>query len=220
LIITAENVIILLSDNKGALNMITAEIIINTFLQSSPYKIAVSENHSKDLKPQTLFRAFNSSIIGLYNYTGNNTDFKLQYPFDKFANLFYDAVCYDEELPEYVQEKFIFYFKRPENVKIDKDYIYSTLYKIRTCIMQKKLDNAVKDFWIKENERRTKKIRDLVFNHHHECNSAVLVRPLITWAENHNQLNHQFIYKIFEYGYITGKRAERAKKKCNRSCKM
>ena len=193
--------------------MITAEMILNAFFTSVTYKAAVHKNHGRIFSPYTLFKVFNKNIINLYNYTGNNTDFKSHYSFNDFTNLFYDVVRYDEELPEYVQEKFTIYFNRSHNVEIDKEYIYYALNEIRACIVQLKLDEAVKDFWIKDNERKTKKIRELVFNHSHCCKAVPAVCPLITWAENHNQLNHEFIYKIFEYGYIMGKRAERARKK-------
>ncbi len=193
--------------------MITAEMILNAFFTSVIYEVAVFDNHCRNFSPRELFRVFNENIASLYSYRGNNTDFKSLYSFNEFTNLFYDAVRYDEELPEYVQEKFTIYFNRPHNVEIDKEYIYYALNEIRACIVQLKLDEAVKDFWIKDNERKTKKVRELLLHDRHECNSALLVRPLITWAENHNWLNHKFIYKIFEYGYIMGKRTERARKK-------
>ncbi len=156
---------------------------------------------------------FNDNILGFYHYRGDNTDFKSRYSWSEFKNFFYDAVYYDEELPEYVQEKFMIYFKGRENVDVDKGLVHCTLNEIKACIMQEKLDRAAKGFWIKDNERKTKKIRELIFRPHPECNSVDLVHPLITWAENHNRLTYEFIYKIFEYGYITGKRAERARKK-------
>lgn len=193
--------------------MITAEIIISAFFTSVTYEAVVRKNHGKPFNSRTYFKVFNENILGFYHYTGNNTNFQSCYSFDEFVSLFYDAVCYDEELPEYVQEKFIIYFNRRENADVDKELVYSALDEIRACIVQSKLDEAVKDFWIKDNERKTKKIRELLFCHRHECNSATLVRPLITWAENHNRMTYEFIYKIFEYGYITGKRAERARKK-------
>lgn len=190
----------------------TAEIIISTFL-AVEIIVDLYNKSEMDYAKRTYFEMFKENIVGFYEYTGNNTDFKVLYSFNEFTNLFYDAVCYDEELPKYVQEKFMIYFKCSEKTEFDKEYINSVLYEIRACIVQSKLDEAVKDFWIKDNERKTKKIRELIFRPHFECNSVDLVRPLITWAENHNKMTYEFIYKIFEYGYITGKRAERARKK-------
>lgn len=169
--------------------------------------------HERNRRHHTPFEIFKRSISDFYTYTGNDTNFKAQYSFSEFANLFYDAVCYDEKLPEDVQEKFISYIKSYINENVDKELIRSALNEIRACIMQERLDNAVKDFWVKDNERKTKKVRELLFNYSHCCKVVPAVRPLITWAENHNRMTYEFIYKIFEYGYITGKRDERAKKK-------
>lgn len=155
----------------------------------------------------------NDEILHFYNYTGNDTDFASCYSFEVFKNLFYDAVCYDEGLPEDVQKKILSYFDVLTKVKVDEQMVNSALVEIQNCILQKKLDNAIKEFWIEDNDRKTKKVRNIIFNHKHECNSIALIRPLITWAENHNALNIKFIYKMFEYGYIVGKREERAKRK-------
>ncbi len=191
--------------------MITAEFIINAFLTSIQYEVAVNKNHGKKINSYALFKAFNDSIRSLYQYIDYNTNSEIPYSFDIFKNLFYDAVCYDEELPEDVQGKFIIYINRTKEV--EKNFVYSILDEIKTCIMKLKLDRAIEDFWIKDNDRKTKKVRELVFGYSHKCNSYALIRPLITWAKNHNRLNDEFIYKIFEYGYITGKRAERTKRK-------
>lgn len=192
--------------------MITAKFIISVFCTSIAYEAVVCKNHNRPFNSRTYFEAFNDNILRFYHYTGNNTNFQSHYSFEEFVNLFYDAVCYDEELPKYVQEKFIIYFNCRKNADVDNELVYSALNEIRDCIVQSKLDETVKDFWIKDNERKTKKIRELIFRPHLECNSVALVYPLIEWAENHNRITYEFIYKIFEYGYITGKRTERARK--------
>lgn len=156
---------------------------------------------------------FNNEIAHFYEYTGNSTDFKSRYSLNEFTNLFYDIVCYDEELPEYVQKRLSLYFDILTKVEVDEKTVNSALVKVQNGILQLKLDNAIKEFWIEDNDRKTKKVRNLVFNHKHECNSTALVRPLITWAENHNRLDYNFICKMFEYGYIVGKKEERVKRK-------
>ncbi|MDE6671709.1 MAG: hypothetical protein K2K16_05880 [Ruminococcus sp.] len=193
--------------------MITVETIVNAFISTDNHISVLYKLYGENRKTYTPFEKFKNGISEFYRYTGNDTDFKSCYSFETFANFFYDAVCYDEELPEYIQEKFIIYFKRPEKTEIDKEYINSVLHEIRAYIVKSKLDEAVKDFWINDNDRKTKKVRELIFRPHPECNSATLVSPVITWAENHNRMTYEFIYKIFEYGYITGKRDERARKK-------
>lgn len=195
--------------------MTTSETVVNTIIASIIYieNLYRKRGYNYNYKKTTHFESLNDELIRFYEYTGNNVDFKSLYSFNEFTNLFYDAICYDEELPEYVQEKFIVYFKTPIKVTLDEEYANSVCNEIKACILQAKLDNVIKDFWIKDNDRKTKKVRELVFRNRHECNSAALVRPLITWAKNHNRLNYEFIYKMFEYGYIMGKRTERTRKK-------
>ncbi len=175
--------------------MIIAETIVNAFISTDKRMSKLYKLCGRSRKPYTQFEKFKNGISEFYQYTGNNTDFKSCYSFKTFVNFFYYAVCYDEKLPEYILKKFIIYFKLPENTEITN----SVLHEIRTCIMNEKLDNAVKDFWITDNERKTKKIRELVFRDHKEYDAIALVRPLITWAENHNSLTYEFIYIMFEF---------------------
>lgn len=186
--------------------------ILNIFISADKYWENLAQNLGMKYKKRTYFQAFKEEIDHFYDYTGNHSDFKMFYSLREFENLFYDAVCYDEELPEEVQEKFLLYFEVATHETPDNTTVLSAREEIINCILQEKLDEAVNDFWIKHNDRKTEKVREMIFRPHPECNSDTVIQPLITWAENHNRLNYDFIYRMFEYGYIMGKRAERHKR--------
>lgn len=102
------------------MKMIPVETIVNSFISTDKRMSDFYKLCGESRKTYTTFEKFKNGMSEFYRYTGNGTDFKSRYSFNEFANFFYDAVCYDEELPEYIQEKFIVYFQYTENIEIDK----------------------------------------------------------------------------------------------------
>lgn len=163
--------------------------------------------------PRTPVEMFNDSIMEHYRCKYDGTDFEKRYSAEEFRNMFYNAVLYGEDLPEYVQERVLAMSEGDLGKKVDTDFYNNAVSEIKAEITNFMLQENVKDFYRKKNEIETLSVRQLVFAHQHNFNAYSAVRPLITWAENNNRLNYDFIYRMFEYGYIMGKRAERAKKK-------
>ena len=188
----------------------TIKDVLNVFLVYGQKMDYIFRNYRE---PRTPFEIFDNEIVTCYHCTYDGTNFEKRYSFHDFKNMFYNAICYDEELPEYVQERISVLFGDLMNEKLDVDFYNTAVTEIKAAVTNVMLNETIQGFWRKKNEMETEKIRKLVFNNCHKCNSFALVQPLITWAENHNRLDCNFIFKMFEYGYITGKRDERAKRK-------
>lgn len=152
------------------------------------------------------FKLFNRAIANLYDFGEFNE------PFEKFRDFFYNAVIFNEPLPEFVIEQIQAYYKGYTYKKLSAGSYKTAVSEIKEEITNFMLEENLKNYHIKKNEIETAAVRELVFSHYHDCNAYSAVRPLITWAENNDRLDYNFIYRMFEYGYIMGKRAERQKR--------
>lgn len=167
---------------------------------------------AKYREASTPVEMFNDYISDCYTCTYGGADFEKRYSAKEFKEMFYVAFLYDEELPEYVQEKILAMSSEYVYKKVDKDFYNTAVSEIKEEIKNFMLQENVKDFYRKKNDIETLTVRQLVFGHQHNFKASTYVRPLITWAENNNRLDYGFIYRMFEYGYIMGKRAERQKR--------
>lgn len=155
------------------------------------------------------FEAFNRSISKLYDFG----DFNKLFSFGEFRDLLYNTVILNAPLPDCVLETITNYLKHyTMDMETDTISYDSAISEIKEEIIHFMLEENLKNYHRTKNEIETASIRQLIFAHQHNFNAYSAVRPLITWAENHNRLNYDFIYKMFEYGYIMGKRAERQKR--------
>lgn len=162
--------------------------------------------------PRTPVEMFKDFVADSYSCTYNGADFEKRYSENEFRDMFYTAILYDEELPEYVQERVLAMSKEFVDKKVDTDFYNTAVSEIKAEIKDFMLRETVKDFCRKKNDIETLAVRQLVFGHQHNFKASLYVHPLITWAENNNRLDYSFIYRMFEYGYIMGKRAERQKR--------
>lgn len=64
---------------------------------------------------------------------------------------------------------------------------------------------------IRKNEKETEAIRKILGHQSIDCIDKIV--PLITYGENHGEIGILMYASLFNYGYILGKRAERAKRK-------
>lgn len=65
---------------------------------------------------------------------------------------------------------------------------------------------------IRRNEKETETVRKIL-QHQPVVSRIDKIRPLLTYAKNHGGINALTYASIFNYGYILGKRAERARRK-------
>ncbi len=65
---------------------------------------------------------------------------------------------------------------------------------------------------IHRNEKETEAIRKIL-RHQPVVSCIDKIRPLLTYANNHGGINGLTYVSLFNYGYILGKRAERARRK-------
>lgn len=65
---------------------------------------------------------------------------------------------------------------------------------------------------IRRNEKETEAIRKIL-RHQPVVSRIDKIRPLLTYAKNHGGIDALTYVSLFNYGYILGKRAERAKRK-------
>lgn len=151
----------------------------------------------------------NNGITGLYDYIVGNSQDASFYSRTDFAELFYSAIADGEDIPNDVCIRAERYFK---NFKCDADYSQS-LNNIKDRIIKLRAAKAIHDMFVAQNEEETAEVHSLIFNFCHLPGSVGIVSPLYQWAVRNARLDCLFLSAIFEYGYIMGKRAERAKKK-------
>lgn len=156
------------------------------------------------------FERFYYTIQSLYDYSaGHQKPCKYSYTFDTFKEIIFNAVADDEELPDDIRSQAEIYYKGRITEKIG----INAFKVIKERILKLKADEQTFKLFLEQNDRETEETRNLLFNNRHCDKTYYYVRPLIQWATYHKKLDELFIFKMFEYGYITGKRDERAKKK-------
>lgn len=64
---------------------------------------------------------------------------------------------------------------------------------------------------IRRNEKETEAIRKIL--EHQFVDAIDIIKPLLTYAKNHGGIDALTYVSLFNYGYILGKRAERARRK-------
>lgn len=183
--------------------------IFNTILATGQERDLILAKYREARTPVEMF---NDYISDCYTCKYGGADFERRYSAKEFRDMFYVAFLYDEELPEYVQEKILAMSGEHVYKKVDKDFYNTAVSEIKEEITHFMLEENLKNYHRKKNEIETAAVRALVFSHYHGCDTYSAVSPLITWAKNNDRLDCNFIYKMFEYGYIMGKRAERQKR--------
>lgn len=148
------------------------------------------------------FESFETEISSLYSYS------KLPHSFATFKEIFFNAVSDDKEIPNDIILSVEKYFKG-----ISEEMDINAFMAIKARVIQLQGAKKIRDCFIALNEKETEEVRNLLFDNWHCPKTFYYVNPLIYWANRHHKIDRTFIYKMFEYGYIVGKREERAKRK-------
>lgn len=164
------------------------------------------------------FTAFNREVEQFYWYIhshtrGSDKDISTFYTLDRFMELFYCSVTDGKELPANVLEWASSYLKglccQTDNKEV--------LNVIADRIVKLRIANAFRECVREGYREETEEIRELLYNHVHCKGYMGILHPLIMWARSYNKLNIDFVYAVFQYGYIRGKRAERNRRRVTRT---
>lgn len=159
---------------------------------------------------------FNSGIHSFYKYIiawsnkyGNGDSF---YSREDFAEKFYSAVLDNEELPPDICAWAKRYYKNSTHKEVTAEFITALKSKIKSSKALREFQEKIKKMSVIRNEEETSEIRKILA---HSCIPGVYdnVAPLIEYAKNNNHGLVWLSIDMFTYGYIMGKRAERAKRK-------
>lgn len=164
----------------------------------------------------------NNGINRLYDYiigyakSENAADF---YSKEQFFKFFYNVATDDEELPPDVIEWAMKYLDGTEYTKESDEEILAVL-KVQIEELRRKnaKEEQVRQLAVIKNEEKTAEMRRLIaYNAFNCCSDSSYsdIASLITYAQKHNYSLPNLCIDIFTYGYITGKRAERARRKKN-----
>lgn len=160
---------------------------------------------------------FDSGINQLYNYTiGYTANF---YSKEHLFKLFCNVITDDEELPPNVIEWTMKYLGSVEYLKeSDNELLENLKVQIEELRRKNTKEEQERQLAIIKNEEKTAEMRrSIAYNAFNCCSysSYSNITSLITYAQNHGRSLLNFYIDIFTYGYITGKRAERARRKKN-----
>ena len=131
--------------------------------------------------------------------------------FYNFRKAIYDYLAYGETiiLSEDIKKCIKMNFtKSSKPTAIDTSFINNVLEAERIS----RLIEKERQERITENDRETAEIR-FILKKNLIIGLYDTLMPLINWGLNHNQIDNSFMFDIFRYGYIEGKRAERLKRK-------
>lgn len=157
------------------------------------------------------FDMFNSALDSFYGYIISHIKSSGRicnvYSKECFRDIFYCAVISDREIPQDICEWADGYYKGFKSAEIDLDF----LSELETSICKRCMAEAIRDHIVRGYDEETAEIRALLDR---ACipEAADYVSPLYNWARAHDSINYRFILNIFKYGYIQGKRTERARR--------
>lgn len=155
----------------------------------------------------------NGSINCLYDYikSKNAVDF---YSKECFFKFFYNVATDDEELPSDLIEWAMKYLGSEEYWKeTDSELLENLKVQIEELRRKNAEDKMRRQLAVIKNEEETAEIRGVIAYNAFNCCSYSDIAPLVTYAINHDYSLRMLCINIFTYGYITGKRTERARRK-------
>lgn len=178
---------------------------------ANKYMVDFLGKHGKTIN-QTPLEGLNNAARSYYDYAINkfgqdNPIGAVYYDIDSYLDSIYSNVVCDTPIPASITVYADKYF---EGVEIVEDY--STFQSVKEAITAAILHKHSAVCMVKQNDIETAATREFI----HRAivpNAAELVEPLYMWAKNHKQFNLWFAVMIFKHGFISGKRAERAKRR-------
>lgn len=152
-------------------------------------------------------------IIGNISKSENAADF---YSKEQLFKFFCNVATDDEELPPDAIEWTMKYLGNAEYWK-ESDEEIITVLKVQIEELRRKTakEEQIKQLAVIKNEEKTAEMRRLIAYNAFNCCSYSHIAPLVTYALNHDYSLRMLCINIFTHGYITGKRAERARRKKN-----
>lgn len=155
-------------------------------------------------------------IIGNISKSENAADF---YSKEQLFKFFCNVTTDDEELPPDVIEWTMKYLGGAEYWKeSDEETIAVLKVQIEELRRKTTKEEQARQLAVIKNEEKTAEMRRLIAYNAFNCcsySSYSDITSLITYAQKHGCSLLNFCIDIFTYGYITGKRAERARRKKN-----
>lgn len=149
----------------------------------------------------TVLTAFEATIAWLYNHGQahklivSNTDLK------RFRTHIYSYLRHGIDLSYSVRASASSFYR---NTRRSSEHDLVFIEEVLTA-------EAERIEAIRKNEKETEAIRKIL--RHQPIGSIEKIRPLLIYAKNHGGIDALTYTSLFNYGYILGKRAERARRK-------
>lgn len=184
-----------------AIEILSDETIVGLIIASSKELL----NNPHYAGAYTVLTAFETTIAWLYNhgqahgFTGSNVDLK------RFRASIYSYLRHGINLSYSVRVSASSFYR---NIRRNSEHDLIFIEELLAA-------EAERTEPIRRNEKETEAIRKILQHQTVDCIDKI--EPLLTYEKNHGGIDILTYVSLFNYGYILGKRAERAKRKIGAS---
>ncbi len=164
--------------------------------------------------PYTALKSYQEAVYSVFYYSKARYEELMGvgsfYERNEYLHLFYDLALDLKGLPETVKKcASLYYHGTPHDTEIDAIFYARLCKEIKDEIERERAEQA-------EIERIKEETKELqrILGEQFPLQDLEKIKPLLKLAEHENRAgSYLFMAQLFNYGFIEGKRAERAKRK-------